>query len=73
MSKEEKGIREMFGEPCGRSGKPKQDADRGTENFKGPVLRENGIMGWRRFNLGETAAAAARPADTGSGNTFTSG
>lgn len=43
MSAEEEGIREMPGKPRRCPRKPKQDTDRRTENFKGPLLRENRI------------------------------
>lgn len=48
MSTEEKGVCEMSGKPCSRSGKPKQDSDRRIENIKGHLLRQNRLKIQRR-------------------------
>lgn len=38
VSQKEKGVCEVFGEPCGCPGESEQDSYRGTQDVKGPVL-----------------------------------
>lgn len=59
VSAEEEGVREMSGKPRGCSGKPEQDSDRGAENVKGPLLRENGMSARRGGGRGAARRARA--------------
>lgn len=50
MSQEKEGVCEVPGEPRGRAGEPEQNADRGAEDVKGPVLCQNGLTVSARIN-----------------------
>ena len=50
MSTEEKGIRQMSGEPCGCVGESEQGVDRRAENTKRTLLQKG------RLNIGSTAS-----------------
>lgn len=38
VPQKEKGVCEVFGEPCGGPGESEQDSYRGAQDIKGPVL-----------------------------------
>lgn len=60
VSAEEEGVRQMPGKPRSRSGKPKQDSDRRAENFKGPLLRQDGMSRRRAGWWDDGSGSAAR-------------
>lgn len=48
MSAEEERVREVFGKPRGRAGKPEQDSDRGAEGAQGHLLPQDGVKTRRK-------------------------